>query len=432
MSLELQTTVLPNGLTVVTCDMPHTYSVGVGFYLSVGSRYEEASVAGAAHFVEHMLFKGTARRPSADVIAREVEGRGGMFNASTGQELTVYWAKMQRPHLAIALDVLSDMLRNSLLSDGDIEKERRVILEELVSSQDVPDELVGLMVQEMMWPDHPLGWDVAGTPDSVAGLSEDALRAFIGRFYGPQNAVLSVAGAIDHQEVVSLAAQALDDWAPLPRTPFLPAPVDGAPARAAVIRKKTEQSHFALHLPGVARTDPDRFALTLTNTILGDGMSSRLFMEIRERLSLAYSVESYTSYMADTGLAGVYAAVAPARLTEAVQAVLHQLARLRDEPVGAATLAEAKEFVKGRILMSLEDTLSVVSWYGRQQAAGVEVLSAETVVQRLEAVTVDDIQRVAQRIFTASGARLAVVGPHRKTEAAKLAALVKQTLPAAA
>lgn len=413
--------------------MPHTYSVGVGFYLSVGSRYEDSAIAGAAHFVEHMIFKGTARRPTPDVIAREIEGRGGMINASTGQEMTVLWAKMQKPHLNVAVDVMADMLRNSLLNEAEIEKERRVILEELLSSQDIPEELVGLLVQDMTWPDHPLGWDVAGTPDSVAGINEETLRAFLGQFYGPQNIVLSVAGDVDHQQVVALAGDLLGDWQPAPRLAFSPALVDGATMRAIVVYKKTEQSHFSLHLPGFARTDPDRFALSLLNVILGEGMSSRLFMEIRERLGLAYTVDSYISLLADTGFVGVYAAVAPARLHEALEAVTEQLAKLRDEPVDEVTLAEAKEYVKGRMLMGLEDTLSVAGWFGRQHSVGrQEILTVEEVMGRLEATTTADIQRVAGRVFTDTGARLAVVGPHRKTEAAKLAKLVKSGLARAA
>lgn len=431
MKLELESSILPNGLRILSCNMPHTYSVGVGFYLSVGSRYEHAAIAGAAHFVEHMLFKGTARRPTPDAISREIEGRGGMFNASTGQELTVLWAKMQKPHLAIALDVIADMLRHSQFSAVEIEKERQVILEELLSSQDIPEELVGLVVQEMMWPGHPLGWDVAGTPESVAALNEETLRGFLGQFYGPQNVVLSIAGDVDHAQAVAMAEALLGDWRQAPRTPFAPAPLDGASARAALVRKKTEQSHLSLHLPGLARSDPDRFALSLLNVVLGEGMSSRLFMEIRERLSLAYSVDSFVSTLTDTGVAGVYAAVAPARLAEAVRAIVEQLARLRAEPLDELTLAEAREYIKGRLLMGLEDTLSVAGWFGRQAALGQEMLTVEEVVQRLEAVAVEDVQRVARRVFTGDGARLAVVGPHRKSEGPALARMVQEGLAGA-
>lgn len=411
-------TILDNGLRVLTCTMPHTYSVGVGFYMSVGSRYEQPATAGAAHFVEHMFFKGTARRPAPQAIAQEIEGHGGIFNASTGQEMTVLYAKMQQAHLALALDVLSDMLRHSLLAVDEVEKERRVILEEISSSQDIPEELVNLVVHELTWPDHPLGWDVAGTPDSVARLDRDGLAHFLAQHYSPNNTVVSVGGNVRHEQVVELVAQLLGDWQPAPAPHFIAAPVNGAHPRVLLVRKKVEQSHLALHLPGVARTDPDRFALGLLNVVLGEAMSSRLFLEIRERLGLAYAVDSYVSNLADTGVTGVYAAVAPERAQEALAAILVQLQRLRDEPVDEKTLRGAKEYVKGRLLLGMEDTLAVAGWYGRQEAMGGEKLSVEQIVDRMESVSADDLLRVANRLLRADHAQLAVVGPHKRTETA--------------
>lgn len=418
MKLSYQKTTLDNGLRVLTCAMPHTYSVGVGFYISAGSRYEERATAGAAHFVEHMLFKGTARRPEPQAIAVEIEGHGGVFNAATGQEMTTLWAKMQQTDLALALDVLADMLRNSLFKAEEIEKERRVILEEILSSQDIPEELVGLVLQELTWPGHPLGWDVAGTPDSVSALTRDNLQSFLAQHYGPQNLVLSVTGDVQHDQVVALVASLMGDWPGSARSTFEPAPPnDGAP-RVAGVKKKVEQSHLALHLPGIRRDDDDRFALGLLNVILGEGMSSRLFLEIRERMGLAYAVESYVSYLVDAGVLGVYAAVAPERAVDALAAILGQMARLRDEPVDAETLRSAREFVKGRLLMSMEDTLSVSGWFGRQEAQDREVLTVEEVIAHMECVTIEDVQRVAQRLYRTRGAQLAVVGPHKRAETA--------------
>ena len=428
MKLAYKKTSLDNGLRILTCAMPHTYSVGVGFYVAVGSRYEQPATAGSAHFVEHMLFKGTTRRPSAEVIAREIEGHGGVFNASTGQEMTVLWAKMQHTHLPLALDVLADMLRNSLLQPEEVEKERRVILEEISSSQDVPEELVSLHVQELTWPGHPLGWDVAGTPVSVTNLGRSMLQEFLQTHYGPQSTVLAVAGAIQHDKVTSLAAGLLGDWQQIQPRDFVPAPEDGAAPRATVANKRIEQTHLVLHFPGMSRGDEDRFALTLLNVVLGEGMSSRLFLEIRERLGLAYAVDSYTSNLADTGIVGIYAAVDPERTGEALSAVYEQLCRLRDEPVDAATLGNAREFVKGRMLLSLEDTLSVAAWYGRQEALGVEIMTVEQVIQRLEQVTPEDLQRVARRVFRANGSKLALVGPHRRSESGRFRAALGEAL----
>lgn len=424
MKLSHRKTTLDNGLRVLTCAMPHTYSVGVGFYFSVGSRYEQPATAGAAHFIEHMFFKGTERRPAPQAIAQEIEGHGGLFNASTGQEMTVLWTKMQQAHLPLALDVLADMLRHSLLAEEEVEKERRVILEELSSSQDIPEELVNLALHELTWPGHPLGWDVAGTPDSVNGLNRTGLAGFLAQHYVPENTVVSVAGDVQHDEVVDWLARLLGDWQPAPAPGFVAAPINGIGPRVALVNKKVEQTHLALHLPGLARDDQDRFVLGLLNVILGDGMSSRLFLEIRERLGLAYAVDSYTSNLADTGVTGIYAAVAPARALEALAAILAQLQRLRDEPVDAAALRSAKEFVKGRLLLGMEDTMSVAGWFGRQEAAGGEQLTVEEIVARMEQISADDLLRMASRIFQAGRSQLAVVGPHKKREAARFKELL--------
>lgn len=416
MKLIQQETILANGLQVLTCAMPHAYSVGVGFYVSVGSRYEDDALAGAAHFIEHMLFKGSRRYPSPQAIAAIIEGHGGLFNASTGRESTVLWVKMQQAHLGLTLDVLSDMLRASLMPADEMEKERRVILEEISSSLDVPEELVSLIAHEITWPGHPLGRDVAGTPESISQLTLPGLQSFMASHYAPQNIVLSMAGDVQHEQVVELAVGLLGDWQPTPPTGYNPAPPDGVDPVVSLTRRSIEQTHLTLHLPGMSRDDPDRYVLGLLNVILGEGMSSRLFLEIRERLGLAYAVDSYLSFLADTGLLGIYAAVAPEQAGPALEAVLAQLRRLREEAVEVETLQIAKEAAKGRLLLGMEDTLSVASWFGRQKVLGGPVLAVEEVLAHLDVVAAGDIQRVAQRLFTSRGARLAMVGPHRKQD----------------
>lgn len=418
MKLSYQQTPLDNGLRVVTCAMPHAYSVGVGLHLAIGSRYESDELAGICHFLEHMLFKGTERRPSPPALAALIEGRGGVFNAVTAQESMTLWAKLPGVHLPLALDVLTDMLRHSLLLPAEIEKERRVILEELAATQDVPEELVGHWVYSITWPDHPLGRDVAGTPESVSRIARDDIAAFMAGYVTPQAAVLSVAGDVEHERVVEVAAAFLGGWPGGLAPSFVPAPPNGLDVRVAVVHRQTEQTHFVLHLPGIPRSDPDRYPLALLQTILGEGMSSRLFQEIRERLGLAYAVDSYTSLLSDTGVVGVYAAVAPENTGRTLQAVLSELRRLRDEPVSDEELVLAKEQSKGRLLLSMEDTLSVAGWFGRQAVLNHEILTVEEVAARLEAATAEDVQRVARRLFRPAGARLAVVGPHRSHEEA--------------
>ncbi len=424
MKLTHRKTTLDNGLRVLTCAMPHTYSVGVGFYISIGSRYEQPATAGAAHFIEHMFFKGTEKRPAPEAIAREIEGHGGLFNASTSQEITVLYTKMQQAHLPLALDVLSDMLRHSLLTGNEVEKERRVILEEISSSQDIPEELVSLALHELTWPGHPLGWDVAGTPESVNGLGRDGLADFLLQHYGPANTVISVAGDVEHQQVVDMANALMGDWQAAPAPGFAGAPVNGVGPRVALLNKKVEQSHLALHLPGLPRDHSDRFVLSLLNVILGEGMSSRLFLEIRERLGLAYAIDSYVSTLADTGVTGVYAAVAPDRALEALTAILGQLQRLRDEPVDEQALHSAKEFIKGRLLLGMEDTMAVAGWFGRQEAAGGEQLTVEEIVQRIEQIGAEDMLQVANQLFRADHGQLAVVGPHKRKDEARFKALL--------
>lgn len=417
MKLSYQLTQLDNGLRVITCAMPYAYSVSVGLHVAVGSRYESEELAGISHFVEHMLFKGTEKRPSPQALADQIEGRGGMFNAATAQEGTVLWAKLPRGHLDLALDVLADMLRHSLLLPEEIEKERRVILEELAASQDVPEELVSQLIYEITWPGHPLGRDIAGTPESVRRITREAMAAHLASHYGPRSTVLSVAGDVDHEQVVATAAALLGDWAAAPAASFQPAPADGADVRAAILHRDTEQTHLILHLPAFSRRDPDRYALGLLHGVLGEGMSSRLFLEIRERLGLAYAVDSYVTLLSDTGVMGVYAAVAPENVQQALRAVLGELRRLREAPVAPEALERAREYSKGRLMLGMEDTLAVGSWLGRQAVLNHEILTVDDVIARMDEVTCEDIQRVAQRVIRPAGARLALVGPHDPAEA---------------
>jgi predicted Zn-dependent peptidase len=418
MKLNHRKTTLANGLRILSCTMPHTYSVSVGFYVSAGSRYESADLAGASHFLEHMLFKGTVRRPSPQAIAAAIEGHGGVFNASTGQESTVFWAKMPQPQMELALDVLADMLRSSLIVPEEVEKERRVILEEISASQDVPEELVSLVVNSITWPAHPLGRDVAGTPGSVGAMTKTALHGFMATHYGPQNTVLAVTGDVQHDQIAAVAAQLLGDWQQGTMRSYEPAPPNGNAPQVAVIPRPIEQTHLILHLPGITRRDEQRYALGMLNVVLGEGMSSRLFLEIRERLGLAYALDSYTSFLSDTGVIGVYAAVDPTETQAALAAVTRELVRLRNETLDAETLTIAREFSKGRLLLGMEDTLSVASWYGRQEVLDEEILTVEDVIDRLEAVTAEQIQEIAQRLIQSQGARLAIVGPHAEDQAA--------------
>lgn len=405
-------TTLDNGLRILTTTMPHTRSVGLAFFVGVGSRYETDAQAGASHFIEHVLFKGTEKRPSALEIAAAIEGVGGVFNASTGREVTAYWAKVAAPHRSVAVDVLVDMLRHARFDPDDIERERRVIIEEINHTLDSPDQLVHLLIDRLSWPGHPLGRDVAGTRESVRALSRQELLSYMRHYYVPGNVVVSLAGQVEHQEAVEELARLLGDWSDGERRGFLPAHDDQSEPRLKVHYKETEQAQLCLSVPGLRRLHPDRFALRLLNAILGEGMSSRLFLEIREKRGLAYSVSSYISSLEDVGTVGVYAGVDPARIQEAIRAILGEWDRLRREAVSEAELNKAREYFKGRLLLQMEDTFSVAAWFGQQELMSPEeVLTVDQVVAEIDKVTTDDVQRLAQQLFNGRKLSLAVVGP---------------------
>jgi predicted Zn-dependent peptidase len=404
-------TALANGLHILTVAMPHLQSVSFGFFLGVGSRYESAAMAGASHFVEHMLFKGTARRPSAQEIADAIEGRGGVFNASTGVESTLYWAKVAAPHLLEALDVLGDMLLHATFDSTEVEKERAVIAEEIRYTLDTPDSLAQTLVNELQWPGHPLGRDVAGTSESVAGISRESLLAHVADHYRPGQTVLALAGQVGHDEVVAWAKTNLAEWEPGPSVLWEPAPPNHHGPCVHVEYKDTEQAHLSFSFAGLSRSDPDRFVVRLLNVLLGEGMRSRLFQEVRERLGLAYTVASYASTLQDTGAVGIYAGVATDRVEETIQAILGQLDRLRQEPIPEDELETTLEFTRGRLALSLEDSFTTAAWYARQQLLGPEVLAPGEAVARLEAVQRADIQRLARTLFQEERLNLVIVGP---------------------
>jgi len=410
-------TTLDNGLRILTTTMPHTRSVGLAFLVGVGSRYETDAQAGASHFIEHIMFKGTEKRPSAREIATAIEGVGGVFNASTGRESTAYWAKVAAPHRSVAIDVVVDMLRHARFDPVDVEKERRVIIEEINHTLDTPDQLVHLLIDQLSWPDHPLGRDVAGTRESVNALDRQALLDYMRHYYVPGNVVISLAGHVEHQKVVDELAGLLGDWSDGERRDFLPAEDNQTSPRLRVHYKNTEQAQLCLSVPGLRRLHPDRFALRILNTVLGEGMSSRLFQEIREKRGLAYSVSSYVSALEDVGAAGVYAGVDPTRIQEAIRAILAEWDRLRREPVSKEELNKAREYFKGRLLLQMEDTFSVAAWFGQQELMSPdEVLTVDQVVAELDKVTVEDVQRLAQQLFVGEKLSLAVVGPFEKED----------------
>lgn len=401
---------LDNGLRLFTAAMPHTRSVSICIFVGVGSRYETGKWAGVSHFIEHMCFKGTSKRPTPKEISAAIEGVGGVVNGGTDKELTLYWSKVARPHFPLALDVLVDMLLNSSFNPDDVERERQVIIEEINMTHDFPHQQVGMLIDELLWPGHPLGRDIAGSKESVAAISRDMMLEFLQGQYLPADTVIAIAGDIQHQEVVEHIDQILGKWVnQRSRAAFLPYEEQPNP-RIQVECRDTEQTHLCLALPGLSIFHPKRFTLDLVNTILGEGMSSRLFLEIRDRLGLAYSIHSYVEHFHDSGSITVYAGVEHKNLEVVIRAILEQLALIK-EPVPEAEITKAKELSKGRLLLRMEDSRSVAGWAGAQEVLTGHVLSVEDVVSNIDAITSEEISGLARELLTGNQLRLAVVGP---------------------
>jgi predicted Zn-dependent peptidase len=409
-----QKTILDNGLRILTVPMPHTHSVAMGIFTAVGSRYESKALSGISHFIEHMMFKGTQRRPNAQQIAESIEGLGGLLNAGTGSETTTYWAKVAHHHVPVALDVLADIFRHSTFAPDEVEKERQVILQEISRLMDVPSSWVHVLIDELIWPDHPVGWEIAGTKESVSSIHRQDMLDYVARTYTPHSTVVSVAGNLDHEHVVGLTSRELSDWEARPAPSFLPA-MDADPGPSLRIEfKETEQAHLCVGMRGLPIDDPDYFGLRVLNVILGEGMSSRLFLEIREKRGLAYSVGSYTSFLSDTGAIVLHAGVSPQETGGTISAMMEQLELLRTTEVARAELNKAKEFLKGRILLRMEDTFANAQWFGKQEVLNQQVLTVNEVIERLDAVTAADVQRLAQQLFITEQLRLAVIGPFKQ------------------
>ena len=405
-------TTLPNGLRLITAPMPHTRSVAISVYVGAGSRYETKDEAGISHFLEHLVFKGTTKRPTSQEISEAVDGVGGILNAATDREYTVFYAKVARPHFEIALDVLTDLVQSPLFDPEELEKERKVVLEELASVADSPGQQVDLLIDNLIWPDQPLGWDVGGSAESVEGLTREMVLDYKRRQYVPNNMVVAVAGAISEDEVLNLIEPTLGALPASTADPWFAALESQSEPRCQVIFKRTEQTHIALGLRGLSLRDPDRYALDLVSVFFGESMSSRLFMELRERQGLCYDVHSYVSHFQDTGAFGIYAAVDPSNAYKAVSGLMTELRRLA-EGVPADELDRAKELAKGRMLLRMEDTRAVSGWLGGQDILSREILSPEEVVARLDEVTPEDAERVVRSLLRRDQLSLAIVGPHR-------------------
>ncbi len=417
-------TVLDNGLRVVTQEMPHARSVSAALFVGVGSRHEDESAAGLSHLLEHLVFKGTASFPDAGSLSQLIEGCGGSVNASTDRELTAYTARVPASAAATALNVIGELATRPLLRGSDLAAEKPVIVDEIRMYVDSPTDHVFTIFDELLFGRHPLGREIAGTPRSVRRATRDAALAHWRHWYRPGAMVLAAAGSIDHATVLRLVERwwQTDEGAPVPLAArgepagaaAVVAPRFGGAGLTRVAHRRLAQGNLCLGMPGLSRTDPERWTLDLLGAVLGDGMSSRLFLELRERRSLAYDVSTFAASFSDCGTVGVHAGFDPERLEEVVGAILHELDRVVQEPVSAAELERARAYTRGRLELRMEETGAVASWLGSGEILLPRILTVAEVVEHLEAVTTEDMLRVARRYLAPGLARLALLGPFRR------------------
>ena len=424
--MEYRKVTLPNGLRILVGEMPETRSVSLAVYVGIGSRIETKDDAGTSHFLEHMVFKGSAKRPTAADISQVIESKGGAVNASTGKESTVFWSRVPARHYLVALDVIADLIRAPMLRPTDVDSERNVIVEELRMYRDQPQDRVHTLVDELLYPRHPLGWEVAGREEVVLAMTADRLRDFMQRGYAPSRTVVALAGPLSADEAIAAVDEALGGLAPREVVRSKPAPRAGK-AHAKLLGKRAEQTNLCVCWRSVHTTHPDKFSIEMLNAVLGEGMSSRLFLELREKRGLAYDVHSYDADYADAGHLVVYAGFAPQNGAEVLKAIMREVERLRDELVPDVEIERVRDFAKGRLELRLEDTRGVSGWLAGQELFLGRVRSVEEVCAIIDGVTPADMQRVAREYLRPELAYVAAIGP--RASLAAIAPPVAEAVP---
>jgi predicted Zn-dependent peptidase len=408
--VEYTKRVLPNGVRVLVAEMPEAASASITVFVGAGSRLETRANAGTGHFLEHIVFKGTAKRPTAAEISQLIESKGGVVNAATDKEVTVFWSRVPARHWKIALDVVADLIRAPMLRPGDVEMEKRVVIEELRMYRDQPQDRVHTIIDELLYPKHPLGWEVAGREPVINGLDGARLREFMRRGYVPSRIVIAVAGKIDAEEVFAAVDELFSGIEPSPAPKVSPAPPAGQ-VRMKLLGRRTEQAHVCIGWRGVPQEHPDKYPLDMLNAILGEGMSSRLFLELREKRALAYDVHSYGTNYVDAGHTVVYAGVTPERITEVIEASLEEVAKMRETIVPEDEIERVRDFNKGRLELRLEDSRGVSNWLAGQELFLGRVKSVQEVCDIIDSISATDVQRVARQYMRPELSYIAAVGP---------------------
>jgi predicted Zn-dependent peptidase len=401
---------LPNGVRVVTAPVPHAQSVSCVLMYAAGSRYETKDINGIAHFAEHMFFKGTEKRPSSRELAGEIDSIGGEFNAFTGKEYTAYYVRCAAESRSTALDVLVDMVRRSKFDSEEIEREKGVIVEEMNMYFDTPRDFVGGVYDDLLYGDQPLGWDIIGTKETVRAATRDTFLGYTDRWYKPERLVVGVGGRIDG-DLIGELTELLGDLEAAPTGEPLPVEIREQNGNAVrVHHKASDQAHIVLGARSYPLEHPDRYVLQLLAGVLGGGMSSRLFIEVRERRGLAYYVYGANHAYTDAGSLYAQAGVDITRIDEAITTVVDELKKIVDEPVPSEELEKARSYAKGRFVLQLESPHGLTLFGLRKEVLENRVVEQEEVLAALDAVTVEDVQRVAQDVL-GGGLNLALIGP---------------------
>ena len=413
-------TTLPNGLRIITTDLADAMSVTAQIFVGTGSRFEDWPVnGGVSHFLEHLLFKGSVKYPTAEAISLAVDEVGGFNNAYTSEDITTYYIKVPAQHGELALDILCDMVQTPLLDPIEIDRERGVIIEEMNVWRDDPARFVATLMPELIFPDNPLGRDIIGSEAVIRGVQPEVIRAYLQAHYRPDNLVVSVAGRVDHEAVVAQLAATLGTLAPSKGQAAEPITAGAAKQLSIAHAKDTAQAHFIIASRAYAYEHPSDAASKVMAAILGRGMSSRLFMTVRERQGLAYTIYADISNFVDSGELMIYAGVTIEKTEQAVASVLQELARIREEPVTDNELAKAQQQLRAGLEMSLESNAAIADRLGAQLVLLGHTRSLEDTLAELEAVTVADVQRVAREVLAPEQLRFTIIAP--EPEAAALA-----------
>ena len=416
--------ILDNGLKIVAHKMPGMKSVSLGVWIATGGRYESVKQRGISHFIEHLLFKGTKKRTAVQ-IKNSIEGIGGVLNGFTSEEVTCYIAKVLGEHLALGLDVLSDMVLNARFAPKDIEMERFVILEEIKMYRDHPDQYVYELLSGLMWPKQTLGVPLIGTHEIINSLKRGDIVERKEKSYHPSNITVVACGDVDWHALVSTCDKIFSKAKKGKPSDYEKMKIRGGCPKANILHKETEQTQIVIGFHGLSRRDPARYAMGLLNIVLGGNMSSRLFHELREKRGLAYAISSHAVSYADGGFATIEAGVDNRKISKAVELILKELARIKKDPVTKKEFEMAREYYQGHLSFLLEDTTDHMLWLGEKLVTGDDPVDAEEVLRKVRKVTIDDILRLAKKTFRKEGLNIAVIGPAKDKDRTAITELIK-------